>query len=164
MEYKIIKLVGKHGKGKYTLVDGDYDGEYFSQYRWHVNSLGYVFRSTNRHENRGKKKGERAYIYLHHEVLHPVEGMFIDHINRDKLDNRSINLRYITKQQSAWNRNKRENSSNQYIGVHAVSKKTWSVVFDKKYHGSFNDEITAAKKWDELAFKKYGKFGVYNFL
>ncbi|WP_458761261.1 HNH endonuclease [Afipia sp. TerB] len=52
-----------------------------------------------------KAKGKR--IYLHHVVLpgKRYPEYVRDHINRDKLDNRAANLRWVTFSQSAQNRN-----------------------------------------------------------
>lgn len=92
-----IKLSGQKGQGKYTIVDGDYDGEYFSQYRWYIDHNGYA---------KTKLPGHKKTTYLHHLVLTnpPAPGMIRDHINRDRLDNRSANLRWVTWKQSAQNR------------------------------------------------------------
>lgn len=64
-------------------------------YRWRLDKQGYVMR---------KAKGKR--IYLHHVVLpgRRYPEFVRDHINRDKLDNRSANLRWLTLQQSAQNK------------------------------------------------------------
>lgn len=93
MEYVELPLHGKLGIGKKTLVDGDYDGEYFSQYRWYLGENGYVYR-----------REDRKNIYLHHEVLKVPVGHWRDHINRNKLDNRSSNLRAVTPRDNARNR------------------------------------------------------------
>lgn len=100
MEFILIPLYGKHGTGKFTKVDGDYDGEYFSQFRWYLSPLGYVVRTSYDKTTKGN------HIYLHKEVQPSWGGLVTDHINRDKLDNRSINLRVVTVRQNALNRAK----------------------------------------------------------
>lgn len=97
--YIRIPLSGKYGKGKFTLVDGDYDGEYFSQYKWYLNpKTGYVYRSGHRDDT-----GKRGIIVLHQEVSRTPKGLVTDHKNRDKLDNRSCNLRWATYKQNSQN-------------------------------------------------------------
>jgi len=172
MEYIKIPLHGKYGDGKFTLVDGDYDGEYFSSYRWYLNPNGYVVRKTFPHEGRGKND-----IYLHKEVLKVSKGYVVDHINRDKLDNRGINLRPLTMKGNAINRNRNSYTDRKYKGVsrptstyitvdgekHSFrSKNKWQAVLGYKFLGTFSSEVEAAKKWDEEAYKLYGDLGVYN--
>lgn len=81
-----IPLIGKYGAGLYAITDGDYDGEWFSTLRLRFNpTTGYVMTAV-----------DSKNTYLHHLVLKPKKGFHIDHINRDKLDNRSCNLRWVT--------------------------------------------------------------------
>lgn len=94
MPYIEIPLHGKYGEGKVTLVDGDYDGEYFSQFKWYVNPKGYAVRQD------GYGRDGRKLVYLHHEVL-PTDkakaGHIVrDHIDGNKLNNRSCNLRLVS--------------------------------------------------------------------
>lgn len=98
MEYIKIPLYGKYGKGKYALVDGDYDGEYFSQYKWYLSATGYPIRVKN-----VSKNGNRV-VYLHHEVLRcnnaKVGHIVRDHIDGNKLNNRSCNLKIVTQSEN----------------------------------------------------------------
>ena len=171
MEHIKIPLFGKYGKEKFTLVDGDYDGEYFNQYKWYVSPLGYVIRPASKYEDRKEKT-----IYLHREVLKLTKGLNVDHINRDKLDNRSINLRPADKKQNCQNRISITKNKNGYKGVFYPTNgrkrnkdgKMWqsnkpAAVFRGKYLGMFDNVELAAKAWDKEAKKHYGKYGVYNF-
>jgi len=172
IEHIKIPLHGKHGEGKHTLTDGDYDGEYFSQYRWLLSTNGYVVRTGTYAD--GTKN--RKLIYLHHEVCRPYGNMVFDHINRDKLDNRGSNLRLVTKAQNTYNRtrhdeyNKRpkgvSNNLNRYTLKDGTKKLSignkFIVTFDHKRIGSFETIDEASAAWDRIAYKKYGEFGVYN--
>lgn len=156
--------------GKFALVDGDYDGEYFSQYRWNMNKkTGYVHRRKGPNEDEPGKS-----VYLHRLVQKCPEGMWVDHINRDKLDNRSCNLRVSTPQQNSWNRI-RKRGKYKYMGVSKAGNGTlradgtrwvspkYKAAFRGKHLGMFNTEEEAGLAWDTEARKMYGAFGVYNF-
>ena len=147
MESVSIPLHGKYGKGKHTIVDGDYDGEYFSLYRWRVNKDGYVVRMPSIHEGRGRKT-----IYLHREVQKCREGYVVDHINRDKLDNRSINLREATRSLNAANKAPG-------VGVYKIVSarkgkekwvsKRWSARYRGRHLGTFDTEDEASSAYLE---------------
>ena len=148
-----LKLHGKYGVGKYALVDGDYDGEYFSQFHWYVNAGGYVVRTD----------GEGGYFYLHREVSKPPDGLWVDHADRDKLNNRSCNLRWCTISQSAANRGIKQ-TKHGYKGIFKMGNKYYTH-FDGKTvagSGSTSKEV-AAKKYDDMARNKFGDFATLNF-
>jgi hypothetical protein len=72
----------------------------------------------------------------------------IDHINRNKLDNRIENLRWATHSQNSSNRGKRQNSSSIYKGVSFYKPsnkwKSYITINNKQTHlGSFKTEIEA---------------------
>lgn len=64
-------------------------------YRWRLHKDGYVYRKVH-----GKR------IYLHHVVMpgDRYPEYVRDHINRNRLDNRSENLRWLTLAESTQNR------------------------------------------------------------
>jgi hypothetical protein len=85
----LLKVVGSNQS---ALVDDCW--AHLAKYRWRLDKQGYVMR----------KAGRR--IYLHHVVM-PGERWpeFVrDHINRDKLDNQSGNLRWLSRSESPQNR------------------------------------------------------------
>lgn len=77
---KNILLSGILGKGKSTKVDDD-DYEKYNHLVWHLSDTGYAVRKS------GKT------VRLHRLIMDCPEGMVIDHLNGDKLDNRKSNLR-----------------------------------------------------------------------
>ena len=81
----------------YAIVDND-DYEYLSKFKWSLTKSGYVVRSKRRKEPNAKN------LAMHRIVTECPEGLVVDHINFNKLDNRKENLRIVTV---------RENSSHQ---------------------------------------------------
>lgn len=65
-------------------------------------------------------------------------GSYVDHINRDKSDNRCINLRFVTPQASALNLSLRSNNTS---GVKGVSHTP---------NGRYRAYITVNEKWMSL--------------
>ncbi|MFA5378694.1 MAG: HNH endonuclease [Dehalococcoidia bacterium] len=81
-------------RGQYALVDDD-DYEWLRQWDWYAEPKSakfYAARSENRHK-----------VYMHRELC---EGMMVDHIDGDSLNNQRGNLRAATPQQNTWNSRK----------------------------------------------------------
>lgn len=104
-------------QGKVALIDDEWF-EYLSQYKWGYYKGGYAARQTQR--NRVK-----ATIYMHRLIANTPKGYDTDHINGDKLDNRSSNLRVVTHHEnlSAYMKLDKRNTSG-YRGV-AKWKNKW---------------------------------------
>lgn len=92
----VLPLRNRLGKViAYALIDAA-DADQMGQWRWTLNTNGYVWRSVN---------GGRRHVYLHRSLMErePGDGLFVDHVNRDKLDNRRENLRVVTPAESRQN-------------------------------------------------------------
>lgn len=156
-----IYLVGKHSD-KYVEIDTE-NLPHIKQYNWNLNTSGYAIR-TDRSNNKKKT------VYMHREIMGSIpDGMIVDHINRNKLDNRRENLRICTTIQNAHNRKVPSNSiTSKYKGVFYYGKDNlWSATItynNKKMHlGRYEKETDAALAYDEAARKYYGEFAVLNF-
>ena len=123
---------------------------------------------ARRYLARGKGKRE-TIVYMHQEVLKVPKGMVTDHINNDGMDNRSANLRAATRAQNMCNKRKCSSPTySKYKGAHwHKHDRKWHALisFEKKriYLGRFDNEIDAAKAYDEAAKKYHGEFACLNF-
>ncbi len=159
--FRRIKLT----RGKYAIVDPE-DFEELNQYKWHCNSRGYAKRAIPNESGKGPKQ---VQVAMHNQICPVPEGMFADHINRDRLDNRKANLRPATLKQNLWNRKLApKNVKTRYRGVNwDKSRQKWRVSLkvdgSRRKFGSFTDETEAAKRYDEIAKKYRGEFAVLNF-
>ena len=151
---------------KYAKVDpGDY--ERLRKYEW-LARKGINSFYARRRVPTGKAKKEKL-VYMHQMVIEVPEGMVIDHVNQDGMDNRSGNLRPATHSQNLYNRKKRSGATqSKYKGIYWRKKvRKWqaSIKCNKKRIelGYFRDEIEAAKAYDRAAKKYHGDFACLNF-
>lgn len=158
---KKIKLSGKTGKGKYALID-DEDFEYLNQWKWHLSSNGYPTRGEW-----NKKRKQNKLKRLHRELLNPPKNRSIDHINGNTLDNRKSNLRICKHRENLRNQKKQRNRTSKYKGVSFYKNyERWEayICTHKKKHrlGYFDNELEAAKAYNQAALDHFGKYARLN--
>lgn len=95
----------------YFLFDTE-DYELIKNYTWHRDTR--IIRASSHYEN-----GKQHYICLARLLMKCPEGLVVDHVNHDLLDNRKSNLRICTKGQSRVRSRLRQDNKTGYIGVHA---------------------------------------------
>lgn len=94
-------------KNQHILIDYD-DFEKCKTISWCVDNKGYA--------NGGNQK--IGIVRLHRFILNAPKNTIIDHINRNKLDNRKSNLRFVTNQQNLFNSGLSKNNTSGVKGVH----------------------------------------------
>lgn len=99
-------------KGKYVIVD-EHDFEWLNQWRWYYASSGYAMRKPWIKEGKGKSE----IIVMHRLIMGAKKGQEVDHINRDRLDNRRSNLRIVTSQQQRFNMSRAKNNTSGHKGI-----------------------------------------------
>lgn len=111
-------------------------------------------------------KGGNRYTeeYLHRYVLGASKGQYVDHIDRDKLNNLRSNLRICTGQQNVCNRPQQKG---QYKGVHQARESgKWiaqiTVQYKTKHLGSFDTPKEAALAYNSAAIHLHGEFAFLN--
>ena|SRR3990167_6595245 len=153
-------------KGKTALInDGDF-GQ-LNKFRWYCNHYGYAVREKYFGMMNGKRK--RSCVWMHREILKTPNGLFTDHINGDRLDNRRENLRMATNQQNKANEGLRKTNTSGYKGVTwDKDREKWmaQIMFGGKHiwiaHCKTRQE--AAKKYDQAAINYFGSFAKLNFV
>lgn len=156
----------KSSNGFDILVD-DEDFESLSVYSWFAEARkGKVVTVKRSTRVNNKKVG----IYLHRHITNAPRGMFVDHINRNPLDNRKANLRVVQEGENQKNRgpdNRTKKKSSQFRGVSWNKKdKRWiaSIRVNKKniHLGCFTDETLAAEIYNKAATIHFGEFAYLN--
>lgn len=159
---KKIYLSGKHGDGKYAVVDNE-DYERLSKYSWSFHPItGYPQRSY-------KHKKKTKTQFLHKLVLNNTNSQHIDHINGKKLDNRKSNLRPCTASQNHQNIKKCKGKSG-YKGVYYHenanrNKKYQAYItlnYKRKTLGWFYTAEEAAIAYNTAAKKMFKEFASIN--
>lgn len=119
------------------LID-DADRELYESRRWYISAHGYA-RCTRTDE------------YLHRIVAgcQPRDGLVVDHINRNKLDNRRANLRVGTQSDNMQNVAAHRDSTSKHRGVSwSKHNKGWMAQAMRqgvrKHLGTFKTEGEAA--------------------
>ena len=143
-------------QGYFTVVDyEDYDK--MSKYLWNYNK-GYARRWI----------GNGKSVLMHRELIDVPEGMFVDHVNGNKLDNRKSNLRACTNKQNSVNsRPYRRKMASQYKGVtYNKNSNKWyaRIQNDGKriFIGQYSTEKEAALAYNRKASEFFGEFAYLN--
>ncbi len=130
----------------------------------------HIFKGLYDTEKFGKLGFRRKFVNMHRQVLQVPDGngLDIDHINHNGLDNRKINLRICTRQQTCSNRRKcLKTTQSQYKGINKTKSHKWEVHIGFKgkiyYLGTYKTEIEAAKVYDKKAKEIFGAFAHLNF-
>jgi len=146
---------GYTSDGRAYVLDAKNVGK-ASRYCWLVKGRGYVTALV--------KNKER---YLHNYLLENYEtGMYVDHINLDKLDNRETNFRVCSLQQNAFNQGKPRTNTSGIKGVRQIVDGTWHAVIcfcQTNIHlGNYQNADEAGAAYDFAAKVLFGDFSWSN--
>jgi len=162
-----LELIGSHAdlENALTLVSKASIG-IVTGFVWYLGKDGYPVAYKCVDDNTIKLgKGIKLHKLLMGDQCPP--GMVIDHINRNKLDNRIENLRVCTPQENSYNTTKK-NSNNMYKGVKKTKngEYTATIMKDGVRHEIKNikSEKEAAKIYDMMAENLFGNFAGKNFM
>lgn len=154
-------VVSQRDGTRHTILFDDTDAQVLSPYRWRAwrvpkgRDLFYAVADTPRPERRR---------LLMHSFLLGSPG--VDHINHNGLDNRRANLRLATPAQQAANKRPIGGSS-AYKGVSADGTGRWRAQIQvggkPRYLGLYDDELLAARAYDDAARSAWGEYALLNF-
>lgn len=165
MTVKIL-LSGKRGKGKVALLSHE-DAD-LAENKWHLGNHGYIRRFAGTRAN-------KQCLLLHRVILERIvdrplaSDEEVDHVNRDRLDNRRGNLRLTTRRFNAFNRNMHDNNTSGFIGVSYDKRRdSWNakVQYQEQviHLGSYQSAEYAARVYDAAARNYFQDFvGQLNF-
>lgn len=153
----IIKL---KNTDKVIIVDDKWL-DVLERFTWCIQSSGYA--STNLPGGRKYRANE----LMHRMIMNAEKGEIIDHINRNRLDNRECNLRKCTRTNNFSHSGKRFDGLVKFKGVtYEKKRKHWVAAIhsgDKTHYlGSFDNPIKAAKAYDIAAVEIFGEYAMTN--
>jgi hypothetical protein len=162
---KTIEYTKKSGKSYIILLD-DEDFEAFGHLPWNVsNAHNNITRNRSALE---RIRGAGQKIYLWREITKCPDGMTVDHINGNRLDNRRCNLRVCTHQQNNWNIGTGKRNNSGFRGVFFCKpNNNWSCHFktpdgQRLTKGGFATPKDAAQQYDAWAIEYRGEFAKPN--
>ena len=121
------------------LIIDAIDEPILAQHRFYLAKAGYYVAHVY-------VNGKRTTKRIHQLIMGDApDGMVVDHINRDKNDNRRANLRFVTVRQNGQNQGLRKNSLSGFRGVTLSRRgKTWYARCGGKYLGTYSTKEEAA--------------------
>jgi len=128
-----------------------------SKYSWRLSSHGYAI-------TRVVIDGKFRQVSMHRVIADTPEGLVTDHINGDKLDNRSENLRACSHaENTAYKKPKTTKPKGVYWNK---TRKNWLASIRVNgvliYLGRFKDQVDAIKAYNEAALQHFGEFAWLN--
>lgn len=171
---KLIPLT----QGQFAMVD-DEDYEYLIQWKWQTRKGCNTFYAERAFWN-GKNNSK---ISMHREIMKTPKELQVDHINHNGIDNQKNNLRNCTRSQNQMNT--LPSGKSKYKGVYWCEntikrilkngqekiykiKPKWKaqiMISGKKTSlGYFENEIDAAKAYNEAAVKYHKEFSHLNII
>ena len=111
-------------QGCFALVDDDAFRE-LTQFNWHASKSGATFYAARHLHPTGTGLGK---MKMHHMVIgHPSDGMVVDHIDGNGLNNQRTNLRFVSVRQNQQNQVLTTvKKHSQYPGVSRCTIKGWT--------------------------------------
>ncbi|AYV81985.1 MAG: HNH endonuclease [Homavirus sp.] len=172
-----LELLGSHADDKeaYAIISKQ-SLPIICDYSWYLSKggypIGYPSPLTKTITNKEEKENLAVGIKMHRLIVpHVKKGYVVDHINRNKRDNRLENLRVCTQKENSYNTTRSTNSKNNYKGVRIAKKKKnddrlWTAYITKdgkKYEiTNIQSEYEAAQIYDMMAEELFGEFAGKN--
>ncbi len=166
--------------GGVTLVD-DEDYEYLNQFKWRAlkskNNKHVTYAIRDFYLGNRKCKG----LLMHREIMKATKGEYIDHMDRDGLNNQKVNLRFCTMSENAANKKiqvgrKYKGVRKRYPFVKCKNKNGDIITYKRKdsycafvvkdkvnyYGGEYPTPEEAALAYNKMALELYGDFALLN--
>jgi hypothetical protein len=155
-------------QGMVAIVDDD-NYEELSKYNWCFSRCRSPNEAPKGYAIRGGRPDEvKVNILMHRAIMKTPDGMLVDHIDGNGLNNQKCNMRNCTTSENLANHIRAPWSNS---GFYGVSRRKDDLKWQAKikihgrtiYIGSFDDPEEAARSRDIVAIKLFGEFAALNF-
>lgn len=127
--------------------------EYIEDYKWYLRPDGYV--ATNNYHG--------MYMYLHCLICNKNSKYYVDHKDRNKLNNTEENLREANGSENQMNKGMSRRNTSGKVGVHWAKKQgAWCAMIgingtikNLGYFSDFNDAVKCRIEAEHKYFKEY---------
>lgn len=147
-------------RGQMAIVD-DKDYESLSQWKWQCTARGYAIRTGRKADGALRGSG----ILMHRQIMDAPQGLEVDHVNGNRLDNQRGNLRVCTGEQNRSHITKRKGSRT-YKGARPLDGHWVAYLTNGKgnqeYLGFYRTEEEAAIAYNRRAREIWGERAVLN--
>lgn len=126
-------------------------------YAWKTDRRVYAIRTC-------RSGGKQRTVLLHRSIMGETDGLEVDHLDGDGLNNRRGNLRLATKSQNQMNARKRKTSAAKFKGVTFEGRRQkWVTRICKNgaitHLGYFKCQTAAAVAYAKASRELHGEFG-----
>lgn len=151
-------------RGLSAAVD-DADYEHLAKFTWYAAPRSRPAGKFNA-KRTSYEGGKKQNIYMHRVIMNAGEGIQVDHIDGNPLNNTRENLRICKQSQNNANAAYPVSSSG-YRGVYQDKKRWRARIWVNKRGlslGVYNSKEEAAAAYDAAARRHFGAFATVNFL
>lgn len=160
---KEIKLT----KGQFVKVDDELFDE-LNSFKWFAHSKKFKFGVVHYAARNIRIDGKRKTIRMHTQIMGDNhDGMVVDHIDNDQLNNQKSNLRFVTVYQNNVNRRCTGLGTSKYKGVYWNKREKIFKAQIRKDRVNIcvcrsHDEKEAALAYNEAAKRLHGDYAILN--
>ena len=165
MPKKIMEIKKQKRNGKeYVILIDEEDYDKIKDYYWRIDAP--VTRPWYGPYVVGEHRKTKKKVKLHRLILDAPDGMDVDHIDHNGLNNTKENLRICTHMQNMANRKKNSNNKTGFKGVSLHRKKYRAQLRfngERFSLGCYDTPEEAARAYDEKAKELHGEYANLNF-
>lgn len=158
-DYIIVPLT----RGEFSIIDHE-DIDVANGYNWYAHKSKDTSYAARAHCINGKIRN----LFLHTAIMNTPDGLQVDHLDGNGLNNCRINLRFVNHSENQRNSRKPCNNTSGYKGVTwhngAWKWRAQIMIYRKHKHiGFFDITEEAARAYDAAALIYHGEFASLNF-